>query len=189
MDDRRIISRKEAKALGLQRYFTGVPCSRGMIAHRQTSNWTCMCERCEEARLPAERAWIDRNRESERSRLRAYHKANPEKSRAKSRAWKAANPEAAGNQTRVRRARKLNAIPAWFSELDELAMLESADVAVKRELVTGFGWHIDHMVPLAARQACGLHIAHNLQVIPAAMNQAKGRKMQLTEPGEWVRYG
>jgi len=37
----KIISREQALAQGLTRYFTGEPCSRGHIAERQTSNTLC----------------------------------------------------------------------------------------------------------------------------------------------------
>jgi hypothetical protein len=41
-----IISRAEAKAKGLNRYFTGKPCKHGHVAERQVFNATCVdCER------------------------------------------------------------------------------------------------------------------------------------------------
>jgi hypothetical protein len=44
--DMQIISRAEAKAKGLKRYFTGKPCKHGHVAERQVFNATCVeCER------------------------------------------------------------------------------------------------------------------------------------------------
>ena len=41
-----IISRAEAKAKGLKRYFTGKPCKHGHVAERQLFNATCVkCQR------------------------------------------------------------------------------------------------------------------------------------------------
>jgi len=41
-----IISRAEAKAKGLKRYFTGKPCKHGHVAERQVFNATCVdCQR------------------------------------------------------------------------------------------------------------------------------------------------
>ena len=41
-----IISRAEAKAKGLKRYFTGKPCKHGHVAERVVVNATCVeCER------------------------------------------------------------------------------------------------------------------------------------------------
>lgn len=36
-----IINRAEAKALGLRRYFTGIPCKRGHVCERRTSDKHC----------------------------------------------------------------------------------------------------------------------------------------------------
>ena len=42
----KIISRKEAKGLGLSRYFTGKPCKHGHIAERDTGAGRCVeCNR------------------------------------------------------------------------------------------------------------------------------------------------
>lgn len=46
MEDIKIITRKEAKLLGLRRYFTGLPCKHGHIAQREISNGCCVeCKR------------------------------------------------------------------------------------------------------------------------------------------------
>ncbi|MDT9046431.1 hypothetical protein RSW36_25105 [Escherichia coli] len=85
-----------------------------------------------------------------------------------------------------RRARKLNASAGWDAELTDFVECEAFDLAHMRERATGITWDVDHMIPLAARNACGLHVWNNLQVIPAAMNGAKHNKMMWTEPGEWI---
>jgi hypothetical protein len=36
-----IIARKDAKACGLTRYYTGLPCPNGHVAERFVSGWTC----------------------------------------------------------------------------------------------------------------------------------------------------
>jgi hypothetical protein len=41
-DDQPIISRREAKARGLIRYFTGKPCKFGHVAERHVASWGCM---------------------------------------------------------------------------------------------------------------------------------------------------
>lgn len=41
---------------------------------------------------------------------------------------------------------------------------------------TGVLWHVDHVVPLNGRSACGLHVEHNLTFMPAAWNIAKGNR-------------
>lgn len=37
-----MITRAEAKTLGLKRYYTGVPCTNGHISERQTSSGACI---------------------------------------------------------------------------------------------------------------------------------------------------
>lgn len=59
-------------------------------------------------------------------------------------------------------------------ELTEFAVEELADLARLREQATGFKWHIDHTVPLNHKEACGLHTACNLQLVPADWNLRKG---------------
>ncbi len=59
------------------------------------------------------------------------------------------------------------------SELDELVFKEAVDVRDRRKELTGFDWHIDHIVPINSTAACGLHNAFNLQVVPAKWNVRK----------------
>jgi hypothetical protein len=59
------------------------------------------------------------------------------------------------------------------TELDELAFIEACDVRNRRKALTGFDWHIDHIVPINHKSACGLHNAFNLQVVPASWNIKK----------------
>jgi hypothetical protein len=59
------------------------------------------------------------------------------------------------------------------SELDELVFIEACDVRNRRKQITGFDWHIDHIVPINYKNACGLHNAFNLQVVPASWNLKK----------------
>jgi len=59
------------------------------------------------------------------------------------------------------------------TELDELVFIEACDVRNRRKALTGFDWHIDHIVPINYKSACGLHNAFNLQVVPASWNIKK----------------
>lgn len=88
-----------------------------------------------------------------------------------------------------RRARLKGAVPPWFGEFDEFVLAEAAELCVRRAGATGLPWEIDHMIPLLATRASGLHCANNVQVIPQWLNRSKNRRMILTQPGEWVRRG
>lgn len=122
---------------------------------------------------------LRRIRESENAESR-------EKARENFRRWSKANPQISIIRKNKRRALKINATPRWYGELDEFVMREAAELCRLRELATGLDWHVDHMVPLQAKEACGLHCAANLQVIPARLNVAKKNRMNLTEPFEWM---
>lgn len=254
-----IVSRADAQASGLERYFTGEPCVRGHVSSRFVSSGKCKAcqdaandshyernadatkasakryraankdkvdaarrdwkarnlERVNAAKAEYNRAnrerqnkqkrdWAHKNKdkvraaraayieangglEAELERFRKWRAANDDKMREARRTYKKKNPHTVAAHQANRRARKLNATPVWSGELDELAVMEAANLCRIRAQATGMEWHVDHAVPLQAREACGLHCAANLQVIPAAMNTAKGNKLHLTEPLEWLR--
>lgn len=76
-----LISRADAKAQGLKRYFTGIPCAGGHIASRFVANETCA--------------------ECNRERIVAWRVANHEKVNADSRRWNAENRERAAENKRL----------------------------------------------------------------------------------------
>ena len=71
-------------------------------------------------------------------------------------------------------------VPSWLTK-DDLWMIEQAyDLAALRTKIFGFQWHVDHVVPLQGKLVSGLHVPHNLQVIPAWENRSKSNKFALT---------
>lgn len=169
----------------MKRYFTGEPCDRGHIGQRCTRGYRCfVCIKEDMA------AHYEKNKTSIRARQNAYFKQNRDEVNKKALEWyhsSSRNREINANICMLRRARCRVAKPSWYSELDEFVMLEAADLARSRTAITGIPWHIDHMIPLRAKKACGLHCADNIQVIPAKMNQEKKNRMVLTEPLAWLR--
>lgn len=87
--------------------------------------------------------------------------------------YRAANPAKFRAKTTKRRAKKLNATPVWA---DQVLIDEIYNLAHMRTVSTGFMWHVDHIVPLQSKLVCGLHVEHNLQVIPGATNLRKGNR-------------
>ena len=69
-----IITKSEAKARGLKRYFTGKPCKRGHMSDRSVSTSNCL--KCAGERL---HQYNEANRDEIRERKRQYYEANRDK--------------------------------------------------------------------------------------------------------------
>lgn len=121
-------------------------------------------------------------------KAKVYYLSNRERLMARAREWGVANPAKRAICRAKRRALELSRVPSWFGELDDFVIGECALVAQLRAAATGIAHHVDHMIPLCAKTASGLHCALNLQVIPAYLNLSKSNRIALSEPGEWVRF-
>ena len=75
-----------------------------------------------------------------------------------------------------RRGYKLQRTPAWLTDDDHWIIKEIYDLAAQRSRMTGFEWHVDHIIPLKGKTVCGLHVPNNLQVIPGSENIRKHNK-------------
>jgi hypothetical protein len=177
MDSVKPSSRSESKKLGYKTYFTGKPCKRGNVAERML-NGRCLCRDCKDIVKIASMNW--------------YYKTKPkrkftEKQKSQNSRWKQNNKAKVNAINSKRRAGKVMATPIWFSEFDEFVIQEAFDLCQQREAKTKIKWSVDHMVPLKAKNACGLHCANNIQVIPQSLNYAKRNDMIFTNPFEWLQ--
>lgn len=82
-----VISRAEAKANGLKRYFTGDPCVHGHVAERSIQG---VCVECNRLRAGA---YYHANADQVQERAKARYKASPEARRAYSKKWAKENQE------------------------------------------------------------------------------------------------
>jgi hypothetical protein len=116
---------------------------------------------------------------SEAQRLKAAYERYVSKPSIRQKRTDAARRWQANNRMRVsaieahRRALKRGAMPKWANRffIDEAYAL-----ARLRTKITNLQWDVDHIVPLKHPLVCGLHVEHNLQLIPKSLNSAKGNR-------------
>lgn len=173
--------RVDAIAAGEKYYFTGKPCKRGHIAKRHITTGCCECTK-EIQKSYRERkvvSWAAKNakwRQENKDRIAeidaAYRKKNKVARKAQRQKYKT--------------AKRVRSVNIRNDEFDLLVFEEAQELCQLRAGDTGFLWHIDHMLPLRAKTVSGLHVAENIQVIPAVLNLLKGNKLMFTERGSWL---
>ena len=87
--------------------------------------------------------------------------------------WRNANLARHNAYQAKHKAEKFHATPAWANKF---FIEEAYDLAARRTKLQSGGhakWHVDHIVPLKSPFVCGLHVEHNLRVIPAKANMSK----------------
>lgn len=179
-------SRAMAKATGSTYYYTGKPCKYQHIAKRLTSSGEC--SECFKVRSTSP---------ARKGRMREYHKVyQVQKAGALREYRKTRRPKHIMTEEQLQRKVRHNAryraartqsVPSWYGEWDEFVMLEAIALAAERAECTGIAWHVDHMLPLKAKEVCGLHCAGNIQVLPATLNTHKCNRLLFTEPLEWLK--
>ena len=131
-----IMTRAEARAQGLKKYFTGKPCKRGHVSERYVDGMCVPCRLAQNERwakanstkkAASVKAFRERNAESIKAKQAAYHaewyaknrdkklaqnkeylQANPEVSRKAVRKWQKANPEKAASYAKAWYADPIN---------------------------------------------------------------------------------
>ena len=123
------------------------------------------------ARLRA-KAWLSSNREKAKKYREEYSAKNADSAKARTKKWAKENPGRARALSVARKARKIGATPKWANQF---FISEIYDLAKRRNdcMAGGVKWHVDHIVPLRSPLVCGLHVEHNLRVIPAVDNLKK----------------
>lgn len=202
-----VVTRAEAKKLGLPRYFTGVPCRNGHAAQRYTIHRSCVecitntanmrAKKHPEKLQAAGRAHYERNKEEilsaaradriknpghRRTIERAYKQRNREQVRAGIKAWQKAHPERMKTKKRNRRAREIGAsgkhTAADVANIRRMQNDRCAEPTCRVKL-KGKG-HVDHIIALARG---GTNEPKNLQLLCPSCNSRKWAK----DPIEFAR--
>lgn len=132
------------------------------------------CKTCDNARVAARKARNpERTKQIQARSDRAKYDKYKFEIRARNTAWKLNNKDKMQAADGRRRASKMQRTPLWLTA-DDLWMIGQAyELAALRTKLFGFGWHVDHIIPLQGKRVSGLHTPNNLQVIPAQDNMRK----------------
>ena len=144
------------------------------------SRSTGFSNRCKPCSSASAMAWRKNNPERAAKTLAAHaatekhkqtaaewRKNNREKQSAYMREWRKSNSYSAFTRGKLRANR---AIPPW-ADLQKISEIYAH--AKEKKIATNQEWHVDHIVPLNGKNVCGLHVEHNMRVIPASENRAK----------------
>ena len=156
---------KETKSFGIFHKHKGKP--HGLALWCKTcvkeNSKRCYDNRDPKERLSVKRAWQDKNR----AKVNEYNNT-----------WFRANPATCSAREGRRRAKKLNATPAWLSDEHNAHIKRTYKLASLMKEITGIQYHVDHIVPLQGKSVCGLHVPWNLQVLRADLNLSKSNKLE-----------
>lgn len=174
-----IISRAEAKAAGLKRYFPGTKCPKGHVAEHMIQGGCVVCHNIRNAAYSAanreqlrEKAKVTyaANIDQENARSRAYREANHEKHRAAVDRWQKNNPDLLKIYSNNRRARKIAAEGSFTQEdVRRIYRAQNGRCAYCKTKL-GEKYHADHIVPLSKG---GGNDARNIQLLCQPCNQRK----------------
>jgi hypothetical protein len=164
----------EARKLGAARYFTALPCRRGHIAERYTSSHDCVvCSYDKMQARPAEqKRGYDENRRSRIANDPQFAECRRAQKRdAENKRRQRPDVKAARAAERMKRIADLKQrTPAW-ADHEKIRAFYRLAAAFSKLYVPH---HVDHIVPLNGEHVSGLHVEHNLRVIPASDNLRKG---------------
>jgi hypothetical protein len=90
--------------------------------------------------------------------------------------WSKENPVKILAHTRRQQTKRLMRYPKWITADDRWMIEQAYELAALRTKLFGFQWHVDHVIPLQGKLVSGLHVPHNMQIIPARDNRNKSNR-------------
>lgn len=116
------------------------------------------------------RKWVSENKDTKRAVNTRYEANNSEKISIAKAKYRAENRDKVNALLAKYRATKFGAT-IYMTKEDRAKIAELYTIANDATKLFGYGWAVDHIVPL---NKGGLHKLSNLQVVPASWNCAKG---------------
>ena len=201
-----IITRSEAKALGLTRYFTGLTCIRGHVSERWTSSSKCLACHYEENPLnPKIRLSPDEAARRQKENKRRYYLKNLEVHKARGKQWKKDHPESIKQSWARWREKPKNKLITFMR--GALRRVLTREKSARTEVMLGYTrqeieqhiekqfqrgmswanygeWHIDHIIPIAhflnngIEDPAVINCLSNLRPIWADENHKKNAKVE-----------
>ena len=108
-----------------------------------------------------------------------YRDNNPDKEAARHAKYTRDNAGMANANTAARRFRIRTAKSGIADANINRFMLQEIYIhSVEISELTGVPHEVDHIVPLKNKNVCGLHVPHNLRVVPREVNRAKGNSFK-----------
>ena len=126
------------------------------------------------------REWRERNEERRYELRCAEYWKDPVAARTATKVYGKNNVAKTREWGRAYQAAKRQRAPKWLDADDRWLLAQAYELAVLRTKITGFVWHVDHIIPLRGKLVSGLHVPLNLQVIPATANMQKRNRYPVT---------
>jgi hypothetical protein len=130
-----------------------------------------------EAEILKRKQHYQENKEQYIARAKVWKKENPEKVRLDRKQWNDKNKPLKAFYTSSRRSYTKRATPPW-ANLNKIQ--EIFEQASQQTQETGIVYSVDHIIPLRGKLVSGLHVEHNLRVIPKLENCRKGNRYDQT---------